>query len=462
MNSPVKLTWLSTHLLWVLLLGAVVWTAHIHDSDLRKDNVLYASIAKQLSTSDNPLELRWGDEVYRNKPPLFFWSTAGVMKVLGPTVTAAKSVSILFGLGCLALLFLVAQRVTGSEDLAALAGFVCILTYPINRATSACRMESMVVFFMVASLLLFLHVGRSRSYLSAVGSGLCLGLAVLTKGPQAFLALVAMGCYLVIPSRFALPKPRLKQAALLLLTALALGGSWYMYQGSVDEGMAGNLRREAWDRIALTGSGQFASDPWYTYLANLFTQYVIFIPFLVLGVLRARKAGWKKPETLLLGGFALLTFVAVHFLSTKYIRYLYSFYLLAAIPVAWGLPVAWRKYSVRILKVVTLLTVVALFTFNMPFLHAERFSPLREIDHQARESGLPILLSDEFFQHWETRSAALFFLESFQRASASKHLDEYIVVFSQPQDRQDTELLRTPSFAAYQVSPPTSSTGSKK
>ena len=54
------------------------------------DEGFYSTISRQMVTSGDWITPRVGTMVYLGKPPLFYWSQAVFIKLLGPTVLAAR------------------------------------------------------------------------------------------------------------------------------------------------------------------------------------------------------------------------------------------------------------------------------------------------------------------------------------------------------------------------------------
>ncbi len=51
----------------------------LHD----RDEAIYAQVAKEIAVSDNWLTLTWAGHPFWHKPPLYFWLTAVVYKMVG-------------------------------------------------------------------------------------------------------------------------------------------------------------------------------------------------------------------------------------------------------------------------------------------------------------------------------------------------------------------------------------------
>src|SRR5438132_803606 len=74
------------------------------------DEAIYAQVAKEIAVSDNWLTLTWAGHPFWHKPPLYFWLTAVVYKMVGINEFAARSCSAAFGFGVVALTFWLGLR----------------------------------------------------------------------------------------------------------------------------------------------------------------------------------------------------------------------------------------------------------------------------------------------------------------------------------------------------------------
>src|SRR5437867_3765362 len=95
----------------MLLLAGAILFAGLGQGDIRIDGPIYAWAAKHMVVSGDWLNLYYdhGQTPYFNKPPLQFWLMAVVFKALGYSTFSAKLVSVLFGLGCVAMVYAIAR-----------------------------------------------------------------------------------------------------------------------------------------------------------------------------------------------------------------------------------------------------------------------------------------------------------------------------------------------------------------
>jgi len=120
----------------MLLLAGAILFAGLGQGDIRIDGPIYAWAAKHMVVSGDWLNLYYdhGQTPYFNKPPLQFWLMAVVFKALGYSTFSAKLVSVLFGLGCVAMVYAIA-RLRFEPAVAGTAGIALATTYPLFRIT---------------------------------------------------------------------------------------------------------------------------------------------------------------------------------------------------------------------------------------------------------------------------------------------------------------------------------------
>jgi len=173
-------------LVGLVVLGALLFLPWRSDRPLHGDAAMYAAIARTVAETGETTHLTFNGVPYLNKPPLFFWLTAGAYRVFGVERGAAQLVS--GGFGVLNLLLLVAvTRRMGFDGATAFAAALAYATTPeVVHWTRGVHLESLLTFWLLLALLgAHLSVKRPAAIL-------LLGIAVaggwMTKGPQILLA----------------------------------------------------------------------------------------------------------------------------------------------------------------------------------------------------------------------------------------------------------------------------------
>jgi 4-amino-4-deoxy-L-arabinose transferase-like glycosyltransferase len=180
--------------------------------------------------------------VYWEKPPLYFWAAGGAMKVLGPTMLAARLPSALAYLLMIAAVYAAARAWAGRRAGLLAGAMLAVAPEPVALAHIA-RMDAMLVATMAVMLLAVLRMWggaalpsrqgeASRSgngaWAWAVVLGAAAGLGILTKGLVAVvipgLAVVAV----VVLSRRWRPLWALRPL-LAIGVCLAVAAPWFLY-----------------------------------------------------------------------------------------------------------------------------------------------------------------------------------------------------------------------------------------
>lgn len=162
-----------------------------------------AEIAREMAVTNDYVLPRLNDMPYLDKPVLYFAAEAAAMEVLGPTVLAARLISLLFTVATLILVAWFGRRLFGATAgwIAAVATGSTPLTMAYARTVI---FDSALTFFVVLALAaLYVAVDHSEETAGrpsdrtaagwwAVAAWVAIGLGVLTKGP------IALGLPLMI------------------------------------------------------------------------------------------------------------------------------------------------------------------------------------------------------------------------------------------------------------------------
>lgn len=172
--------------------------------------------ANHLNTGVTLLNGQWSN--YLNSgpfyPPLYDVATAGLFRIIGVSLFAARFVSVIFGILSIWTLFELANPLYGSK--VALVSAILLGIMPGFVWLSRLSMiETMLLFFFLLSLLFFYKWIKTKSLKYIFFSGLVLGLGFLSK----YQAIV--GILIVIISLLIIVHAR-KKEKLITLTALIL------------------------------------------------------------------------------------------------------------------------------------------------------------------------------------------------------------------------------------------------
>ena len=368
----------------MLLLAGAILFAGLNQGDIRIDGPIYAWAAKHMIVSGDWLNLYYdhGQTPYFNKPPLQFWLMALVFKALGYSTFSAKLVSVLFGIGCVAMVYGIARQRFEAE-VAATAGVVLATTYSFIRNTASVRLDAGVTFFFLVALYAGARMLLSREHRLAdwLILGAACGMALMIKSGAALLCLPILVAAFAWNRRWDLLLNWRALAALAVSAAIVL--PWYLHQINtwgqtfVDQ----HFRNQMVGRFE---SSTFGSSPWYAYLKDIFTRYW-WLPLGIFGAYQLRRQpasaeehhrAWDRFHIV----WAFGALVVLHLLPKKYDRYLLLVYPALAILVAYGLwrTQLWETWKSRVLPHLGWIAVVGVIIvqFSGVRLHSTAYPEL--------------------------------------------------------------------------------------
>ena len=168
--------------------------AHLFDWD----EINFAEIAREMVVLENYLEVYMNYDVFTEKPPLFFWLQALSMNILGVGDYAARLPNALTGILVLPLLYRMGKELHGARFgfYWALAYFGSILPHLYFKSGIIDPVFNLFIFAGLYMLIKYTWVYKEgntkrsdekKVYRYLLFAGVLTGLAVLTKGPVAYL-----------------------------------------------------------------------------------------------------------------------------------------------------------------------------------------------------------------------------------------------------------------------------------
>ena len=196
------------------------------------DEAIYAQVAKEIAVSDNWLTLTWAGHPFWHKPPLYFWLTAVVYKMVGINEFAARSCSAAFGFGVVALTFWLGLRlfswaagVMAALLLLSIDQSIYCHWYNFLCQARVGMLETMLTFWLILSLILVWEANERPRLIVFIG--ITAGLAVMTKAWIGFFALAIPLLYALITGQF---HARRKCWSLAILLAGVIILPWHLWQ----------------------------------------------------------------------------------------------------------------------------------------------------------------------------------------------------------------------------------------
>ena len=322
-----------------------------------RDEAEYAGVAHAMNATGDYLVPRLFGRLYPDKPPLSEWLTAASFRAFGENEAAGRLPHVLLAAASVALLLRLGARLLDPRR-GSIASFLFSTSLLFLVYGRLLLTDSDLLFFTLAAILGLLSIlegdPAARTVLAA---GVALGLAVLAKGPVAFLApgLFSAG-YLAGGGRPAFR--RLGRMALAVSVALVVALPWFLLasRATAGESLRSFLLRENLRRFASPMEGHggplfflplvlwFGFFPWSGTLLLIFRRDVLPPP-------PARRG-------LFFWAAGILVFFS--FSATKLPHYILPALPAAALLAAGAVPLAGRE-RIRIAAWATAVTGSALF-----------------------------------------------------------------------------------------------------
>jgi 4-amino-4-deoxy-L-arabinose transferase-like glycosyltransferase len=394
---------------WVIGFALLVFGANLSVSQMRGDSMIYAAVSKNLLEAENPLQLTLNDEPYLNKPPLYFWITAGIMKLVGTGPVGVKLGALLISTLLCVVIYRSARRIFDDRTVGMLAVLVFSATYVVYRNTYHARMESLITLCVFSSLMCFWRWMETRRMSWILGWGLLAGMAVLTKGPVGLLPIGAGVTYLAVRERGLFRGRGSLQIAAGLAVFVASFLWWYLYAAQSSELLTVLFGDQLLDRSVL-GTSQAVHRWWSVYLAKLVSYDLIWMVAAVIGIRRAwTHENLRRPVGLLCTA-ALLHLIMIHLVEEKSARYLYQFYVFTAGLSAFGILSIKRFDAEHALKIVIVVFAVML-QFVPPSSGRNYYGVLEQAVVTARNSGWAMVADWRDFEALDEQAALDYYLE---------------------------------------------------
>ncbi|MBM3434623.1 MAG: glycosyltransferase family 39 protein [Bacteroidetes bacterium] len=185
----------------LITLGAVFYLPFIGNVHLFDwDEVNFAEISREMIVTGDFLKVQVNFVPFYEKPPLFFWMQVIAMKAFGVNEFAARFPNAIIGIITLIALFRIGARLFGSRFgmLWTLAYFGSILPHLYSKSGIIDPLFNLFIFLGIYHLMKFKWSKENSQlpgfthapFLYLFLSGIFIGLALLTKGPVAYLIMI--------------------------------------------------------------------------------------------------------------------------------------------------------------------------------------------------------------------------------------------------------------------------------
>lgn len=399
------------HYLNVALFGVILLFGKTYDHGLKGDDLHYAAISKELLTSHNPLFLSLTGQPYLNKPPLFFWLNSVMISLFGNNAYGAKFVSVAAGVILLLIIFRIAAKTFDSINAGYGAVIFFLCNYIVFKNTQACRFESLLTLFIILSLAAAYRYLGSKKTFYLVLSGLAAGLAVLTKGAAGGLVFVLVVPYVLI---FGDRSNKVKLFTDILIASVVFAaafGWWYGYAFLKTDVFKVQVMNESVGRLSFVKSGWKNGQPIYEYVKSFAMFNFIMIPFLLIGVYKGLLPKIKHRGVILFFIYFIVYFIIIHFMKTKYDRYLYPIMPMLSIVAGAGLASV-VKFEMKRVVMAIYLVFACVMVLYPGSTGVEGYNRLAGLEKIAETNKLTLCADKGYFRNWERKSSLVFYLDS--------------------------------------------------
>jgi hypothetical protein len=263
----------------------------------------------------------------RAPPPLYLVLLREVFRFFGTGVVQARLLSVVLGMGTLAVMFVVARRLCGTEAALIFAALFWIVPASVMLLRNV-QTEALLVLLMWSAIALWVAGAPGDAIGWALAAGAVVGLAGVTKQVGFLTIAVLAGWDLLRVGPRAFPWRR---ALALTGAALVVGAPWYLYQALATPGFLGA-------QSGLAGAARGGSRV-LGFLGQTMSEYVwmLSVPVAILGAVALARSATRRSDAdiLALVGAAVfgLFYVAFH-AHTYYLYPMLGFVLLSVASLA--------------------------------------------------------------------------------------------------------------------------------
>ncbi len=431
---------LSFSLFVLILLAAVLFVPFLGNVHLFDwDEINFAEIAREMVVTDNYSQPQINFESFTEKPPLYFWLQAISMNLFGINEFSARLPNALLGIIILPVLFLTGRKIKDNSF-----GFLWAIIYASTILAHLYFKSGIIdpwfnffIFLSIYGLIMATDKRRERksNIFWLIFGGVMSGLAVLTKGPVAF---ILIGLTFVV--YWAINRFRwfitLPQLILFIFSAVSTAGLWlgvdYLQHGDI---FLKEFTVRQWELLtsADAGHGGFFFYHFVVLFFGCFPATAFFIHAMVKKDAEDKRFADFKKWMVVFFWVVLLVFTLV---QTKIVHYsslcYYPISFLATVSIynilikKWKL-VGWVKVIIIVSAIPFLIAPFVLVYFGKnieqlkPFLKQDAFAS-ENIQAQVEWSGwefLPglilgaaIVLSFKYFKNLKNQRALFVLLSS--------------------------------------------------
>lgn len=194
------------------------------------DEAWYADISRNMVQTVNFVTPTWNNEVFFEKPPLYFWLSSLFFTIFGVSEFTVRLTSAISGIGIAIVLYFLGKNLFGRY--VGIISVIILFSSPqfLYRARTG-NLDALLTFWVLLSFFAFYkgYISNKKWFLLM---GFSLALGFLTKGVIGFYPLIPILLFLFFTKELKLLKEKLLQKGLLL--GLGITFFWLFYSFSVN------------------------------------------------------------------------------------------------------------------------------------------------------------------------------------------------------------------------------------
>lgn len=206
-----------------LVLSILIFYGSWKDNIIFTDEILFEEAAYQMVKTGDFLAPRQQDEIWLEKPPLYFWTTALIYQFTKPSPLARRLPVLVTAIATLFLTYKLA-RYFYKQEVAQWAIILLATTPLFLYFTKTAILDIPATFFITAAIYTYLLAKNNTPWIFL--SGLLLGLGILTRSFLALTPILIIAIDQLLISKQKIP---VKFLALALTLALAISLPWHFY-----------------------------------------------------------------------------------------------------------------------------------------------------------------------------------------------------------------------------------------
>ena len=290
-----------------------------------------------MNTNSDYLNLSFNGDPWFVHPPLYFWLSSAITKLVGFSPAILRFQEALFSTGVIIITYLIAKLLF-NPIIALRASLILVSSLYIIIIGKLAIFDTHLHFFTLLSLYLILYVIiTNRQHWLFITAGIATALGILSKGPIALVhQLIILLPFIAIIRQWTLFKS--VWLWLGLLVSLLIPSPWYIHQlvhhGQAFFDMA--LKDYTWYRFF--GVVESQTGPWYFYFIVLcaFFPWVAFIPSLSWSTLTKKITIEPSHRNGILFSWIaiIITFLFFSVAQTKLPNYIYLIFPFASMVIA--------------------------------------------------------------------------------------------------------------------------------